>query len=156
RRVGKSELILQFLKGKSGIYFLGKQAPAPLQIRELLQEAATALREPHLALLPAQDWKLALSAISDRWQRREKLVLVFDEFQWTVEPSREFRSPLREFGDRRWRSSGNLFLILCGSYVGFMERQVLGRKSPLFGRRTAQIHLRPFSYQEAAGFHPTY
>jgi len=45
-------------------------------------------------------------------------------------------------------------LILCGSYVGFMEREVLGRKSPLFGRRTGQILLRPFSYREAAAFHP--
>jgi AAA+ ATPase superfamily predicted ATPase len=35
-------------------------------------------------------------------------------------------------------------LIVCGSYMGFMEREVLGRESPLFGRRTAQIQLRPF------------
>jgi hypothetical protein len=34
-----------------------------------------------------------------------------------------------------------------------MEREVLGRKSPLFGRRTAQILLRPFSYIESAEFH---
>jgi AAA+ ATPase superfamily predicted ATPase len=35
-----------------------------------------------------------------------------------------------------------------------MEREVLGQKSPLFGRRTAQIFLRPFSYLEAVEFHP--
>ena len=45
-------------------------------------------------------------------------------------------------------------LILCGSYVRFMERAVLGKKSPLFGRRTAQIQLRPFTYREAYDFHP--
>jgi AAA+ ATPase superfamily predicted ATPase len=45
-------------------------------------------------------------------------------------------------------------LILCGSFVGFMEREVLGKQSPLFGRRTAQIHLQPFGYREAAAFHP--
>jgi AAA+ ATPase superfamily predicted ATPase len=49
-----------------------------------------------------------------------------------------------------------LFLILCGSYVGFMEREVLGRASPLFGRRTGQILLRPFRFAEAGGFHPSY
>jgi AAA+ ATPase superfamily predicted ATPase len=47
-------------------------------------------------------------------------------------------------------------LILCSSHVGFMEREVLGKKSPLFGRRTAQIKLRPFDFREAALFHPTY
>ena len=45
-------------------------------------------------------------------------------------------------------------LLLCGSYLGFMEREVLGRTSPLFGRRTAQIHLQPFGYLDAARFHP--
>ena len=40
RRVGKSELILKFLRDKLGLYYLGKKAPAQLQIREFLQEAA--------------------------------------------------------------------------------------------------------------------
>ena len=35
-----------------------------------------------------------------------------------------------------------------------MEREVLGKASPLFGRRTAQLHLQPFGYLEAARFHP--
>ncbi|NJL27683.1 MAG: ATP-binding protein [Thermoanaerobaculia bacterium] len=66
----------------------------------------------------------------------------------------ELPSLLQERWDRRWRSSGKVMLILCGSYVGFMEREVLGRQSPLFGRRTGQILLRPFSHLEAAQFHP--
>jgi AAA+ ATPase superfamily predicted ATPase len=37
-----------------------------------------------------------------------------------------------------------------------MEREVLCKQSPLFGRRTAQIKLQPFGYQEAALFHPSY
>ena len=35
-----------------------------------------------------------------------------------------------------------------------MAREVLGRASPLFGRRTAQIHLQPFGYLDAPRFHP--
>lgn len=35
-----------------------------------------------------------------------------------------------------------------------MEREVLGKRSPLFGRPTAQIHLQPFGYLEAAELHP--
>ena len=70
--------------------------------------------------------------------------------------SPELPSILQEKWDRHWKKAGNIVLILCGSYVGFMEREVLGRRSPLFGRRTAQILLRPFGYREAAGFHPGY
>ena len=78
------------------------------------------------------------------------MVLVLDEFQWTAWASPELPSVLQDLWDRRWRSDGKMLLILCGSYVGFMEREVLGRKSPLFGRRTGQILLRPFGYREAA------
>jgi AAA+ ATPase superfamily predicted ATPase len=156
RRVGKSELILRFLQERPGVYFLGKQAPAALQRREFQDEAAAALGEPLLATASFDGWKSALMAVTERWQRRDKLVLVFDEFQWTAWASPELPSVLQELWDRRWRASGTILLILCGSYVGFMEREVLGRRSPLFGRRTAQIQLRPFGYREAALFHPSY
>jgi AAA+ ATPase superfamily predicted ATPase len=155
RRVGKSELILRFLKGRPGVYFLGKQAPAPLQLREFLREAASVLGEPLLATFPAEGWKAALDAVVARWKGKKKLVLAFDEFQWTAEASPELPSVLQECWDRRWRDDGRVLLILCGSYVGFMEREVLGKKSPLFGRRTAQIQLKPFGYREAALFHPS-
>lgn len=156
RRVGKSELILRFLHDRPGIYFLGKKAQAPLQIREFLRAAAAALKEPLLATFPADQWKPALEAVVARWKGRGKLVLALDEFQWTAEASPELPSVLQELWDRRWRRDGRVMLILCGSHVGFMEREVLGRRSPLFGRRTAQIHLRPFGFRESARFHPAY
>ncbi len=156
RRVGKSELILRFLRGKPAIYYVGKKAPAGLQIREFLQVAATVLEEPLLATYPAGGWAEAIDAVMDRQSQGTKLALAFDEFQWIVEASPELPSILQERWDRTWQHQGNLFLILCGSYIGFMEREVLGRRSPLFGRRTAQILLRPFSYLEAAQFHPRY
>ncbi|MEJ2164047.1 MAG: ATP-binding protein [Desulfobacterales bacterium] len=154
RRVGKSELILKFLKDKSGLYYLGKKAPAQLQIREFLQEAARVLDEPLLSSLQAGNWSEVLTAIAGRIPKDRKFILVLDEFQWIAEISPELLSTLQEFWDRHWKRSANMMIILCGSYIGFMERAVLGRKSPLFGRRTAQILLRPFPYTEAAEFHP--
>lgn len=156
RRVGKSELILHFLAHKRGIYYLGKRSPAAEQIREFLRVASLALREPLLASLSPNSWKAALEAVSDRWKGPAKLVLALDEFQWIVEASPELPSVLQELWDRRWKDRNHVLLVLCGSFVGFMEREVFGRKSPLFGRRTAQIHLQPFGYREAALFHPSY
>jgi len=154
RRVGKSELILRFLGSKPGIYYLGKMAPAALQIREFLKEAARALDEPLLSSLTANSWSEVFAAVKNKCKSRAKFVIVLDEFQWMVEASPELPSVLQENWDRSWKDSSNMVIILCGSYIGFMEREVLGRKSPLFGRRTAQILLRPFSYLEAAEFHP--
>lgn len=75
---------------------------------------------------------------------------------WIAEASPELPSVLQELWDRNWSRSGRVLLILCGSYIGFMEREVLGRHSPLFGRRTGQILLRSFNHLEAARFHPRF
>ena len=154
RRVGKSELILHFIEDKPAVYYLGKTSAAQLQIQEFLQESARSLGEPLLADLNAEEWKRVLLAVVERFRGDGKLVLVFDEFQWTVAASPELPSVLQECWDRYWQKTGKVMLILCGSYVGFMEREVLGKKSPMFGRRTAQILLKPFPYREAAEFHP--
>lgn len=154
RRVGKSELILKFLGHKPGIYYLGKMAPAALQIREFLQEAARALDEPLLSSVSANSWSDVFAAVTTKSKSKGKFVIALDEFQWMVGASPELPSVIQEYWDRSWKNSGNMVVILCGSYIGFMEREVLGQKSPLFGRRTAQILLRPFSYLEAAEFHP--
>lgn len=45
-------------------------------------------------------------------------------------------------------------MILCGSSMSFMENQVLGQESPLYGRRTGQFKIEPLNYKETALFHP--
>jgi len=40
--------------------------------------------------------------------------------------------------------------------MSFMENQVLGYQSPLYGRRTAQFKVQPFSFFESMRFHPDY
>lgn len=157
RRVGKSELILKFLEDRPGIYFVGQRSSAALQVREFLEAAARALRMPLLARVQAEDLVSALVTAAEEWAAsnpRRKLVLALDEFQWTAESDPGIVPALQRVWDRRWRDSGQIVLILCGSYLGFMEREILGAGSPLFGRRTAQIHLRPFGFLEAARFHP--
>lgn len=144
------------MRDTSGVYFVGKTAPAALQLRELMREAGRVLGEPLLAEAAVEGWKHALELITSRAKGGRKLVIALDEFQWMAQASPELPSVLQELWDREWKRSGRVILILCGSFVGFMEREVLGQKSPLFGRRTAQIHLEPFSYLEAAEFHPTW
>lgn len=156
RRVGKSELILHFIQKKPSLYFLGKKSTAIVQIKEFMNEAALSLKQPLLAQLDVTDWKTALETVSSQINSNKKWVVVFDEFQWIVESSPELPSVLQDFLDRRWKKNRNIFLVLCGSYLGFMEKEVLGEKSPLFGRRSGQILLKPFSYPETAQFHPSW
>jgi AAA+ ATPase superfamily predicted ATPase len=154
RRIGKTELLQHFLRSRRGILHVGKVAPAALQLREFLEAASRALREPLLAELAVDSWQKALELVLGRWKGPGKLVLTFDEFQWTAQASPELPSVLQSLWDGGWKKSGKVMLVLCGSFIGFMEREVLGEKSPLFGRRTAQLQLRPFDFTEARRFLP--
>lgn len=69
--------------------------------------------------------------------RDERLVLAIDEYPWLAQCAREFSSLLQNAIDHSFKET-KLFIILCGSSVSFMQNDVLGEKSPLFGRRTAQ------------------
>jgi len=153
RRVGKSELIKKFIEDKKSLFYLGKQAPEQVQIKEFLESASIKLCQPLLASLATDNWKDAIKSILSQLTTDEKFVIVLDEFQWIVDSAPELPSILQEFIDNEWDNK-NIFLILCGSYMGFMEKKVLGEKSPLFGRRTGQMLLKPFTYLEARNFHP--
>jgi AAA+ ATPase superfamily predicted ATPase len=52
--------------------------------------------------------------------------------------------------------NSKLFLILCGSSMRFMENQVLGYQSPIYGRRTAQLKVMPLSFFDALPFFAKY
>src|ERR1035441_8132155 len=96
RRVGKSELILHFKGDRPGVYFVGKQAPTSLQVHEFLITAADALEMPLLGKTAIADWKTALSETVRAWTKPRKLILVLDEFQWSVEQDRSLPSVLQE------------------------------------------------------------
>ena len=81
------------------------------------------------------------------------MVFVFDEDPYLAKAEKSISSRLQHIIDHAWQE-GQLYLILCGSSMSFMEYQVLGYESPLYGRRTAQIKVQALTYRETALFHP--
>jgi AAA+ ATPase superfamily predicted ATPase len=85
----------------------------------------------------------------------EKIIIALDEIPYIAEADESFLSRFQVAVDTIF-ASGNIYLIICGSAISFMEKEILNEKSPLFGRRTNQIFLRPFNYIESAEFVPRY
>jgi AAA+ ATPase superfamily predicted ATPase len=154
RRVGKSEMLVHFCAGKRALYFAATQGTAAQQLRSFLRTAAEALGRGLLAEVAVSDWEQALRLVMAEVPPGKRLVLVLDEFQWLCESAPELPSVLQKLWDHDWQHKKGPFVVLCGSYLGFMEREILGHKSPLFGRRTGQLKLEPFGFLEAKGFHP--
>lgn len=153
RRVGKTEMVVHFMDQHPSLYFMGKETSEESQIREFLAAAAVELKKPFIARMGVDGWKDALELVIEHRPAGKKFILALDEFQWIVATTPALPSIIQQLWDQQWKKSGDIFLILCGSYLGFMEREVLGSKSPLYGRRTGQILLQPFTYREAARFH---
>jgi len=154
RRVGKTELLQRLCHGRRAVYFLAAQVRDKDNLRAFKSALAEGLGDPLLASLEFPDWTAALSYAAEH-ARDERLVLVLDEFPYLCEANKSVPSQLQRFWDVRGKKS-SLLLILCGSQVSFMEKEVLAERSPLFGRRTGQRRLEPLAPSEALTFFRTW
>ncbi|MCH4890628.1 ATP-binding protein [Acidaminobacter sp. JC074] len=144
RRIGKTTLIQEFCKGKKAIYFVAREANDSLNLVNFSKEVFRTLN-PEVETRPVfSDWDAALSFIVEIAQK-ERIVLVIDEYPYLAESNRSISSTLQAYIDLNFKQS-QLFLILCGSSMSFMENQVLGYKSPLYGRRTIQFKIKAFNF----------
>lgn len=148
RRVGKTELIKQFMSGKPHIYFLGESTSEPQQIHRFSEALAAFFKDPLLETRGFAGWEEAFRYLA---ARKEKILLAIDEFPYLIESNRAIPSLFQKAWDEHL-SKSPLHLILLGSSMSMMERDVLGLRSPLFGRRTGQWRVDPFSFVSAALF----
>jgi AAA+ ATPase superfamily predicted ATPase len=147
RRIGKTTLLSQFAKKKPTVFFTTQES----NDRENLKLFSRALYQH--AGLPASTgafntWIDAFDFLSDL-SAKTPMLLVFDEFPYAAQANKALPSMLQNAIDHKLKNS-QLYLVLSGSNIGFMESEVLGHKSPLFGRRTAQMELLPFDYIDAS------
>ncbi len=150
RRVGKTELLSQFLGGKRGFHFEATEGLEPDHLADLSRILAEETGSRLLAAQPLTNWTAALAAIEE-YVRQGPAVVILDEFQWIARTTVDIGSLL----NRWWREVGRnlpIFLILSGSEVSFFENEVL--TGTMFGRRTGQQQLAPFDYRAAGLFFP--
>lgn len=148
RRVGKTTLIKEFCKGKKAIYFIAREANDIINIENFSSDVFAVTSKESQGNVYFSNWEKAFEYIYNISQNK-RVILVIDEYPYLAQSNRAISSILQAHIDMKLKDS-KLFLILCGSSMSFMEYQVLGYKSPLYGRRTAQFKIKPFTYYESA------
>jgi len=152
RRVGKTALINEFCKDKSVIFFSALNATAQENL-EMLSKAIYEKKYPGAVNVPVyRTFDDAFCEIT-RMANEERIVFVIDDYPYLAKAEKSVSSRLQHMIDHLWQNS-RLFLILCGSSMCFMEYQVLGYESPLYGRRTAQYKVQALTYREMTVFNP--
>lgn len=152
RRVGKTALINEFCKEKPTIYFSALNASSDENL-ETLSRAIYQYKNPEAVSAPIyHSYADALDEITILGKQK-RLVFVIDEYPYLAKAEKSISSRLQHIIDHVWQDT-QIYLILCGSSMSFMEYQVLGYESPLYGRRTAQFKIQSLSYREMTVFHP--
>lgn len=151
RRIGKSELIKRFIKNKKAIYMLSTQEVEKELMESFSVEIAEHFKDGTLKVNPFHQFKQIMEYLKEK--DLANLIIVIDEFPYLVDANKAVPSILQKYWDVHFKSMG-LHILLCGSSVGAMETEVLGRKSPLYGRRTGQWKVDHLPFKEFVKFFP--
>ena len=149
RRVGKTALISEFIKDKKAIYFMGVESNEKQNLENMSRsiiEYANGIEADttFFSFQAAIEYVFALA-------ENERLIMVIDEYPYLARSSKSLSSTLQMVIDKN-KDNSKLMLILCGSSMSYMEDHVLAYKAPLYGRRTAQMKLKPFDFEETCRY----
>ena len=149
RRVGKTALINKFIDDKNAIYFMGVESNAKQNLENLSKSimeyvSGTEIDSIFSSFQSALEYVFKLS-------EKERIILAIDEYPYVARSSKSLASTLQLLIDK-YKDKSKLMLILCGSSMSYMEDHVLAYKAPLYGRRTAQMKLVPFDFDETCRY----
>lgn len=154
RRVGKTELLRAFCKDKSHVFFIATLSSDREQLSTFSQQVY-GFNHPEIPQgFTFPSWESAFRTLADLTMQ-PRPIIILDEFTYLISGNNAIPSILQKVWDERLKDT-RLLLILCGSYIGMMENEVLNYRAPLYGRRTASTLLRPLDLLSSSLFYPNY
>lgn len=140
RRVGKTRMMLEFMKDTDMYFFVNKDKTSI----SLLDEYETYLRNAKIIneLEKLNSWDDLFSVLFERYEG----IVAFDEFQNFLSVDRSVFGTLQKYIDLNEDKKG-LLLFFTGSTTGLIKKLFLDSKQPLYGRIKRQMHLKPMSFK---------
>ncbi len=151
RRVGKTELLLHFLKDREAIFFHADRRGYRENLVEFQRAASEAIGNPLFEKAGFESWHEMFRELLPAMG--ENRLVVIDEYPYLIEEGAN-----EEF-QKIWDtllSKSQVFLVLIGSSISMMEQKVLAKSAPLYGRRSMQLRVDKFPWEELWGFFPSY
>jgi AAA+ ATPase superfamily predicted ATPase len=154
RRVGKTTLLLKWAEVSvlPTVYWVAVRG-SPANLRQELTQAVWRTLAPETPAPTFDSWEaLFENLIALAGDRR--ILVILDEFPWMSEADPSLPSRLQNLWDHRLKGT-NIILVLAGSHIGMMSR-LFEYQSPLYGRFTAQLLVKPLPFATLAEFLPRY
>lgn len=150
RRLGKTALLRQFGRGRPLAFFSCPLSTAPEALRLFTRELARTFDDPLLARTRFPGWSEAVEYALGRCGR-QRIPLVLDELPYLQRSAPGVDALLQHAWDGH---AGAVKLMLTGSSFSVLDAAVADPQAPLYGRRPAQLEVRPMSFDEVSGFYP--
>lgn len=156
RRIGKTALVNRFVKKNKCKYisFVATERNESELLRRMGDCVLQGLSPNLLGKMSFDSFEAVFDYIADA-AKSEKIVFVIDEYPYLAKECPYISSVLQKYIDHDWKNTA-LFFVMLGSFVSFMEEEVLSKNAPLHGRSDLQFKLRPFDYYESALFVPKF
>ena len=150
RRIGKTTLIKEFIKGKTALYLIATEESEHENKKIFQRILGDFTQNPLLKKDLVLEWEEIFSLFVNH-QPDQKKILVIDEFQYLGKSNKGFPSLFQKIWDEMLADTGTM-VIVCGSLVSMMVHQTLSYASPLYGRRTGQIRLKQVAFKDYGAF----
>lgn len=155
RRVGKTETLREFCKGKQHVFYSCTQSTDKVQLskfsKHILKEDIPAKQY----ISEFADWESAFRSVLDFPFGDQKKLLIIDEFPYMCKGNKSIPSVLQNLWDAELKDK-NVMIVLCGSAMSFIEKELLAEKNPLYGRATGIYKMTEMGFYDAIKFFPNY
>ena len=154
RRIGKTETLSHFCKDKNPFFYTCTQTEDSNQLKNFSHQLLSFDIPQKKYISEFSSWEQAFLATKDiPTSNGRKQILVIDEFPYMAKENPEIPSILQKLWDTELKNA-DLMIILCGSAMSYMEKEILSEKNPLYGRSTGIYKMIPMPYFDSAKFFP--
>ena len=140
RRIGKTRLIIEALKDLEHVYYLAVEGN---NLRYFKNNASRII--PEIKYLE-EDWENYFRILKNK-------IIVIDEFPNLVLEDKKVLSIFQRIIDLELKDTRSK-IIISGSSISMMSDKILSYKSPLYGRRTGSLKLKPLKIWDIKDFFP--
>ncbi|MEI8132248.1 MAG: ATP-binding protein [Leptolinea sp.] len=158
RRVGKTRLLKTWAERSQArvFYWVADPTSSFDQLRSFSQ-ALFNFTSKHLPAAENFDygsWRQAFQVMADLAEH-ERIAIFIDEFTYLLEAESGIAGILQNVWDQILNNS-NMLMVLSGSHLGMMQRQVLSYQAPLYGRATGKLQLEPLRFGDTSKYFPNF
>ncbi len=140
RRIGKTSLLLESMKGEKFLYLFVSRKSEVLLCEQFQQEIKDSLELEIFGNVT--EFRILFEQLMI-YATQTHFTLIIDEFQEFDNINSSIFSDIQNIWDR-YKEQAKINFIACGSIYSMMKKIFENNKEPLFGRLTSKIILKPF------------